>query len=167
MKNRDGLALKGKITAVVTRGDGSVDTYVTKNIITTAGDGFYANRAAKNPADTFTPTGIRLGTGVGAASKASVDVDLFLAGSQLVTDIGYPRIDDPDTRNTAGAVDTLTWRYSWVAGAIIQTGISEGAIVDDIDTPTVALNHFYFTVPFDLTNVDALVLYINHEFVGV
>jgi len=167
MKQNDGLALKGRVVAVITRGDGSVETHECKNIITSAGDDFYANRAAKNPADTFTPTGVRLGLGTGSATKADTDVDTYLAGSEMLTDLGYPKVDDPDSRNTGAGTDTLTWRYSWVAGAIIQTGISEGAIVDDIVTPTIALNHYYFLVPFDLTNVDALVLYVNHQFVGV
>jgi len=126
----------------------SRDVYIYipgKNIITDAGDQYYAEGAVGSPS--WTVAGMRLGTGTTAPTKADTDVTTFLTGSGKAIDTGYPTTNDSDTDNTGG--------------------IAEGAIVDNLTTPTKALTHFLFSAPFDKTSNDTLKVIVNHTFNGV
>lgn len=146
----------------------SRDVYIYipgKNIITDAGDQYYAEGAVGSPS--WTVAGMRLGTGTTAPTKADTDVTTFLTGSEKAIDTGYPTTNDTDADNTGAGVDVVTWRVSYGTAEANGTGIAEGAIVDNLTTPTKALTHFLFSAAFDKTSNDTLKVIVNHTFNGV
>jgi len=136
-----------------------------KNIVTNDGDRYYATKGAGESAY-FTVGGMRLGTGVDAPVKADTDVETFLAGSGKVIYATYPKTNDTDPDNTGAAVDSVSWCVSYAAGEATGDNISELAIVDNIVTPTKALNHALFAAPFNKTAADTLKVFVNHNLLG-
>ena len=159
------LKVKSKIVAVIERPDGSSKTYETENIVTSLGDQYYAEAIAGTPS--FTIAGMRLGEGTLSATKSDIDVTTFITGAAIAVDGGYPTTNDLDSRNTGAGVSILTWRNTFPLGTIDHPAVAEGALVDDLGTPTAALNHFLFDIPFVVTTVDVLTVFVNHEFIGV
>lgn len=137
------------------------------NIVTNDGDIYYAQMAAgETPDDDFTAGGLRLGDDNTAPTKTDTDVTNFLVGSGHAVDATYPQTDDQDANNTGAGVDVVTWRFSYTTAEGNVSGIEEGAIVDNIVTPTAALTHFLFAAAFSKTNTDTLAVFVNHEFTG-
>ena len=56
--------------------------------------------------------------------------------------------------------------FAYSAGDFTAASVANGAIVDDIATPTAALCHFKFAAAFEITATDALTVFVNHEFLG-
>lgn len=171
MMARDDIEVKGTVVAVLTRADGSIERYHGLNIVTNAGDQYYAQlTAGESPTKDFKASvaGLRLGTGIDPVEKGDLDVTAFLAGSAHVRDAGYPKTDDDDPNNEVDAgPNVLTWRYSYLTSEGNGLDISEGGIADDRTTPTVLLNHFLFDAPFPKTSADTLAVSVNHKFLGV
>lgn len=140
------------------------------NIVTDAGDIYYAQSAAgETPDDDFNGanSGLRLGGDNTAPTKSDTDVTTFLSGTGKALDATYEKTNDDDTDNTGAAANVVTWRYSYATGEGNTTGIIEGAIVDNRTTPTAALTHFLFAASFDKTSNDTLKVFVNHLFEGV
>lgn len=138
---------------------------VGKNLVTNDGDQYYAEAAVGTPS--WSVGGMRLGTGTTAPTKTDTDVTTFLTGSGKAIDTGYPVTNDSDPDNTGAGVDIVTWRVTYGTAEANGTGIAEGAIVDNISTPTKALTHFLFASAFDKTSNDTLKVIVNHTFNGV
>lgn len=137
-----------------------------KNIVTNDGDLYYAQKAAGEAAD-VSYVGLRMGTDNTSPAKTDTDVTTFAAGTGKATAATYPQTDDQDADNSGAAVDSVTWKFSYGTGEGNATGIVEGAIVDSISAPTSALSHFLFAGSFDKTSSNTLVVYVNHNFLGV
>lgn len=138
------------------------------NIVTNDGDAYYAQVAAgETPGDDFTAGGLRLGDDNTAPTKSDTDVTNFLAGTGHAEDATYPQTNDGDADNTGAGVDIVTWRFSYTTAQGNAAGIIEGAIVDNITTPTAALTHFLFAGAFTKTSSDTLKVFCNHEFSGI
>ena len=137
------------------------------NIVTNDGDQYYAQEGA-GEATAFTVAGNRLGTAITpASSKTSTDVTTFLAGSGKAIDATYPRTNDGDADNTGSGIDVVTWRISYATTEGNGNGITEGALVDNITTPTKALTHYEFAASFNKTPSDTLKIFGNHQMNGV
>lgn len=136
------------------------------NIVTNDGDIYYAEEGA-GEATSDTVVGFRLGNNPAAVNKADTDVTAFLAGTGKNTDGGYPTTGDADGDNTGAGVDIVTWRVSYTIAEANQDGIEEGAVVDNIAAPTMALTHWVFAAAFDKTAADTLKIFVNHTFTGV
>lgn len=164
--NIGGIMKECNVVAVLGHADGSEEYIPGSNIVTDEGDKYYASGAIGTPA--WAVAGMRLGTGVTAPGKANTDVVTFLAGSGKAVDAGYPKVSDDDTDNAANAgVKVVTWRVSYGTAEANGTGIAELALVDNITTPTKALNRALFTAAFDKTSSDTLKVFVNHTFAGV
>jgi len=137
-----------------------------KNLVTDDGDLYYAQKSAGETADN-SYVGMRLGTGTTSTNKSDTDVLTENSAGRKVLDATYPKTNDGDADNTGSGVDIVTWRVSYTTSEANFNGISEGAIVDDINTPTSALAHWLFSVPFDKTSSDTLKVIVNHRFNGV
>jgi hypothetical protein len=137
-----------------------------KNIVTNDGDTYYAQKAAGEAADDAW-VGLRLGSDNTAPVKTDTDVTTFLAGTGKATTAGYPKTNDDDSDNTGALVDAVTWSFSYTTAEGNVTGIEEGAIVDNLTTPTAALTHFLFAASFDKTSSNTLKVLVNHTFTGV
>lgn len=140
------------------------------NIVTDAGDIYYAqNAAGEAPDNDFdgANSGLRLGDDNTAPTKSDADVSNFLAGTAHALDGGYEKTDDDDADNTGAGENIVTWRYSYSTSEGNAADIVEGAIVDDRTTPTAALTHFLFGASFTKTSSDTLKVFVNHEFSGI
>lgn len=138
------------------------------NIVTSAGDRYYAERACgQAPTVAFQSGGIRLGSSTTAPTKSDTDVTTFLAGTGHAIDATYPKTADGDTDNTGSGVTVATWRFSYTTAEGNVSGIQEGAIVNNTGTPTSALTHFLFGSSFSKTSSDTLKVFVNHTFLGV
>lgn len=135
------------------------------NLVTTAGDTYYAKKAVgESPA--FSVAGLRLGTSSTAPTKSDTDVTTHLTGGDKATDGTYPKTNDGDTDNTGAGVNIATWRVSYTTSEANGSGIYEGALVDNISIPTTALTHFVFGAAFTKTSSDTLKVFVNHTFLG-
>lgn len=138
------------------------------NIVTNAGDLYYAQLGASEAVtNDFAAGGLRLGDDNTAPTKADDDVTNFLAGTGHAIDATYPKTNDDDGDNGDAGTDVVSYRYSYTTAQGNATGIIEGAIVDNITTPTAALTHFLFAAAFDKTASDTLKVFVNHEVNGV
>lgn len=106
------------------------------NLITDAGDLYYAQKAIVgiDPANASAPTevtGMKLGTGTTAASKAGSGAALvtYLSGSHDLFTTAYP-----STSNLGSGLGvTVNYNCTWAAG--VATGsITEAVIVNDAST---------------------------------
>jgi len=156
------------VTVVIKDAAGKVKGVVKgSNIITNDGDIYYAQKIVGETNTSFEQPSLVLGTGTSIPSKTDTGVETPIADSDKLLDSGFPQRDNQDPGNTDGGVNTVTWKFSYPLGAVVATGVSEGAIVDNGASPTMALNHFLFSNAFDITDTDQLTVYVNHKFVGV
>lgn len=140
------------------------------NIVTNDGDVYYAQSiCAETPTDDFDggSSGLRQGSAATTPTKTDTDVTTFLSGTGLALDGTYEQTNDSDGDNTGAGTDIVTWRYSYGTGDGNANGIAEGAIVDDITTPTAALTHFLYAASFNKTSSDTLKVFVNHTVNGV
>lgn len=162
------VGIHGTVLAVIFDLDGVVqDVIKGTNIVTNDGDLYYAQMAVGDtPTDDFTAGGIRLGSDNTAPTKADTDVTTFIASTGKADVAGYPKVSDADGNNSGSGADIVTWAFTYTAGDFTAGAILEGAIVDNITTPTAALSHFLFAASFAITATDALTVFVNHEFLG-
>jgi hypothetical protein len=114
-----------------------IHSETVENLITDAGDLYYAGMmiALVNPAAPAQPTkmtGMKLGTGATAASKAGAGAALvtYLSASNVAFDATYP--------NTVNLGSTLgvnaVYKTTWVPGVATNGAITEAVIVKDSGT---------------------------------
>ena len=166
---REKVKVQGTIVIVLQDVEtGEIVRYVTKNIVTDKGDGYYAQMAADETPDVdFTAGGLKLGDDATAPTKSDTDVTSYLTGTYKGVYSAYPKTNDTDPLNGAGGPDIVTWRYFYDLGEANETGITEGAIVEQESSPVAALTHFLFDSAFNKTSKQTLTVFVNHEFSGV
>jgi len=161
------MKIVSNVVAVLTTPTGEKETFTGANIVTTAGDEYYAQMAAgETPATDFTLGGIRLGTNFISADKDDTDVDNEHSNGRLAVDATYPKADDDDSDNQYPGANTITWRFSYGYAVGNIAGIEECAIVDTIAAPTVALCHAKFAIQFTKSASSTMKIFVNHKFVG-
>ena len=160
------------VIVVLEKTDGSKEIYFypNVNIVTTAGDIYYAERAAgQTPTNDFNTMVLGNGT-LPAWVKGSTYSDLGgpIAGSAKLVSTGYPKTSDTDPDNTGGGADVVTWKFSWSKTDLAATGINQAVIT--ISSPTSGspiLTGFNIDPAFDKTTNDTLTIFVNHTFEGV
>ena len=137
-----------------------------RNVVTNDGDVYYAQKAAgETPTDDFAAGGLKLGTSSTTPTKTDIDVTTLGAGSGKADT--FNKTNDTTVENSGGGTDIVTWKFEYASGDANITGIIEGAIVDNLVTPTAALCHFLFAASFSKTASNVLNIYVNHQFNGV
>lgn len=168
-RQRQQLAICGQVAAVLR--DPLLERELIipgLNIVSNDGDLYYAQLGAGEAVtDDFAGGGLRLGDDNTAPTKTDTDVTNFLAGTGHAIDGTYPQTDDGDGDNSGAGTDVVTFRYSYTTAQGNANGIIEGAIVDNIVTPTAALTHFLFGASFNKTSSDTLKVFVNHTMNGV
>lgn len=142
--------------------------YKSKNIVTDAGDLYYAEMAAGQvPTNAF--ANCFLGTGAGGENKADDFGDLTLiASTEKAPTATYPMTDDQDADNTGAATDSVTYKYEWTGADFAAASIVCGGIAEAAASGTdPLLTRFVFAPAFAKTATDTLTLYVNHNFLGV
>lgn len=163
------------VLGVLTREDGSVQLVAAANIITDAGDVYYAQKAAgETPTNTFANLYLSAAAFSSPAKDSdSDDLASVISGSSKAPTATYPKTNDGDSDNTGAGTDVLTWLYSYTkadfnnaaitAGAIAASGVTSwgaGAGTDPL------LSAFNLT-SFAKTSNDTLKFFVNHTFNGV
>jgi hypothetical protein len=155
---------------------------VTKNIITDAGDLFYAERSVK----TAIPTNFVDGSGdwdgifelyadnataPGKANNRSTGFSggAFVASSQQAPEATYPKINDTgDADNTGDGPDITTYTVVYTKGTLNDTGIDDVFITNPSHGATEAiLFHADGLGTLTITTNDSLKIIVNHQFNGV
>lgn len=172
-KPDDHIGMTGMVYAVLTRGDGTVEVHEAKNIITDAGDTYYAEQGANEAPTNFADTAGAFTGIVGVATAATVGKSSTYAdvtpasGGEDSPDSGYPKTNDDDGDNPGTvATDVITYRVSYATGeanaAITHAYVTEAS-------PTTAsplLSVVAFSPGFTKTSSDTLKVYVNHTFLG-
>lgn len=173
----DEIDLTGKVVVILKKKDGTKEVHVSKNIITDAGDLYYAERSVK----TAVPSNFTDGSGdfdgimelyngasstPAKANNRSNLVDL-VSGSAKAMDVNYPKINDDDIDNTGADVDTATYRVSYATNEANASGIAD-VIITNPSPGSVEplLMHAEFSPAFTKTNQDTLKVFVNHNFNG-
>lgn len=168
----DKIKARGKVTAILRNiHTGEERVYETHNIITNAGDVYYAQKAAgESPTNAFDTMWLGIADGSSAPDKGNDSDDLdFIANSAKTVKSGYPKTDDDDPDNTGADTNVVTWTFEWGAADFNNAAISDGMIgVGAYGASEPVLTHFEFTGgPFAKTSSDTLKVIVNHEFEGV
>lgn len=166
--------LKGEVFLEVIGPDGKVkDSRKVENIVTDKGDEYYAKKAivGVSPANPSAPTvvsGMKLGTGTTAASKAGAGAALvtYISGSNVAFDSSYPSAADLGS----GSGWQVTYVTTFPAGTATNSAITEAVIVNDAGTnATSTAANTYARITFTALNksaADSLVLTWKHTFLG-
>jgi len=174
----DKVEVKGTVVAVLTDvNTGKKRIHVARNIVTNAGDLFYAERAVKTSIPTNFVDGsgdfdgiMALANGASTAPGKGNDFDDLVGqvGVDKAMDATYPKVNDGDADNTGAGTDIVTYLVSYLASEV------NGASIDDviITNPTQGaaepiLMHSEFAAPFTKTSADTLKVFVNHQLNGV
>jgi hypothetical protein len=144
------------------------------NLITDAGDLYYASMAIAlvtpaTPAQPTKMTGMKLGTGVTAASKSGAGAALvtYITGSNKAFDATFPVVQNLG----AGLGVNGQYKTTWGAGVVTNSAITESVIVNDAgtDATSTAANtaHRITFTAINKTATDTLVITWNAKFLGV
>lgn len=169
---RESLPIRGSVIAVLKNVEtGEKRVYKTRNIITDAGDVYYAQQAGDEvPTNAFDTLWLGTSAGSVAPSKTSDSDDIgFIASSAKLVKAAYPQTNDGDADNTGAGADILTWTFEYAAGDFNNADIGDGQIgVGAHGATEPVLTHFEFTGgAFEKTSSDTLKVIVNHEFLGV
>ena len=173
-KVKDEFGIVGFGTVLLLDGDMKIkDLEPFANLITTAGDEYYAKKAITgiSPANASAPTaagGMKLGTGGTAVAKSGAGAALvtYETGSNNPFDAAFP---------TASAVggDTgwnANYKTTWAAGDVTETALTEAVIVNDAGTDaTSSAANTYARILFGAKNKgadDSLIITWSHKFLG-
>lgn len=173
-KVREIAGIYGVAAVALWDGDGRLkDLDVVSNLITTAGDEYYAKKGivGVSPANPSAPTvasGMKLGTGGTAAAKSGAGAALvtYETGSNNPFDASFP---------TASAVGgdagwNANYKTSWLAGDVIEAALTEAVIVNDAATDaTSTAANTYARITYAAKNKtadDTLAITWSHKFLG-
>lgn len=147
---------------------------VVKNLITDAGDAYYAAMAIAlvtpaAPAQPTKMTGMKLGTGTTAVAKAGAGGGLvtYISASNKAFDATWPI-----TSNLGAGLGVLgQYKTSWLAGSATNAAITEAVIVNDAGTDlTTTVANTSHRIVFSALNklsTDSLVITWSAKFLGV
>lgn len=171
----DNNVLKGFVTVELKDKDGNIKlSYTMKNLITDAGDLYYATRGAAgvlpaNVTDATKVTGMKLGTGSTAVSKAGAGSALvtYKSGTNVVFDATYPQVANLGS----GLGVQIVYRTTFGAGVGTDTALAEVVIVNDAavnatSTAANTISRVLFPSAINKGASDTLAVTWNHKFLG-
>ena len=184
----DKVEVRGQVVVVLTNTTtGKKRTYEARNLVTTPGSQYYAERGALLTSGTpigpvpsnFTDTNgvpdmvMELWSDAGTPNSAPAignDYDDMLGtlatGSSQAIDGTYPLVNDTgDADNTGDGPEVLTYRVSYATGDANLANISDVILTNP--SPGAAeplLMHAEFGAPFTKTSADTLKVFVNHTF---
>jgi hypothetical protein len=163
-----------KIVAVLQKASGEVEVHETKNIVTTAGDTYYAQRGAGTTPTNFNSAGTFNGKAfLSQATATPAKSDNYSTISGTIQNTGgtsvastYPKTNDGDVDNTGAGVSVVTYLYTFSTGAA-YTGVTDVSIAGSAPTGTdPLLMRAKFASSFTKATTDTLKVFINHTMNG-
>ncbi len=176
MKER--LEVKGRLLVVLTDiNTGKRRVYKSKNIVTNAGDLFYAERGVAQaiPSNFVDGAGafdgvMELYNGASAAPAKANDRSAMVglvSGSEKAMTSSYPKLNDADARNTGAGADVITYLASYLTSEANAASIADVILTNPSPGASEALlMHAEFGTPFEKTSADTLDVFINHTITG-
>ncbi len=165
---RDKLKRKGTVVVILNTPSGK-RKFVCKNIITTAGDIFYAQRGAgETPTNDF--KNLRLGSSnpVNTGKDSTTSSITLISNTEKAPSAGYPKTNCQDADNGYGGENVITYKYEYGKADFNAPVVSEGIIcVAGAGAGAPVLCHFAFETAFEKTANDTLIIFVNHEGEGV
>ncbi len=148
--------------------------YVGHNIVTDAGDEYYAEAGAQHGGESVTNAfdSMSLATAAsGVPGKASNFSNITeIASTNKLVKATYPKSNDTgDSDNTGDGIDVTTWTFEWSGADFNSTVITDGCILVGPGAGSEPLlTHFEFTGGvFTKTATDTLKVIVNHSFNGI
>ena len=162
-----------KIVAVLEKADGSTEVHETKNVVTNAGDVFYAQRATgATPTDFWTSGAFDGRMFLSQATTTPAKNQTFAALSSIQNTggtamiAGYPKANDTDTDNTGRGTKVVTYACSFGTGST-YTNVADVAIAKAAASGTdPILMRALFTSTFTKATTDTLKVFVNHTMTG-
>lgn len=148
----------------------------SKNIVTTDGDLFYAERGVAATPTNFTDGSsvfdgiMELYNGASAAPAQGndrSDMAGLVSGSAKAMASGYPKLNDLDADNTGKGVDVITYKASYGSSEANATGIDDVVITNPSPGASEPLLNHADGLSFAKTAADTLDVWVNHTFNGV
>lgn len=141
-----------------------------RNIVTNAGDIYYAQRGATEaPTETFNSLYLCTGGPVSVAKTDDTDDYTEAAGSEKLVSASYPRTNDPDGDNTDAGVDVVSWLFSYTTGdGPFATPITHSYIsVASAGAAQAILNSYEWAASWTKDASTSAKVFMNHEMNGV
>ena len=159
---------------------GEVQTTEVKNIVTEAGDQFYAERAVEwvyDPSPIPAPTNAFDTIFFGSdGTTAPTDTDDFgdltpITGAVKLVTTDWPKVNDQDVLNTGGGLDVISWKFEFLPADFeaptIGNDIEELVIAEAAASGTdPILNRAVFS-GVTKTLGQSLTAFVNHTLDGV
>lgn len=170
----EGAGMVGYGVAVLRDADGNIKQCEPfANLVTTAGDKWYAQAAAAaaggSAASPTTPNGMKLGSGTNTTHKSTqyyASLQTYISGSNVVFD-SVPAASAVTGTDTGWEVTYVT---TWPAGTATNSAIVEVAIVNDrASDATSAVANTYSRAQISSVNKaagDSLTITWKHKFLG-
>lgn len=164
----DRSVIRGNIVILLEDENSNVICIKQSNIITSAGDIYYAQKAAgEAPTNNFSI--FEFGIGGTAPNKASNRSAINpVPGSQMPFVMGYPRTNDTEPLNTGKGVNVNTFRGFYNHG--VAQGIGIDRVIITIPSPggtAPLLMYGVLSQPFNKGPIGTLTIFVNHTFSGV
>lgn len=164
--------LEGKrfnVAVVLERDNKIIDIILGENIVTDAGDKYYAQKACgESPTDAFDRMFL---ASAGPATPAKTDTrNLFtdISGSEKAKTALYPKTADADSDNTGAGVDVISWLFSYATGDGDWSGITHAYVTKA--TPganEVLLASIKFAASWAKDSNTSAKVFVNHTENGV
>lgn len=163
------LEIGGEVIAILrNEKTGLYRVHKTRNVITDAGDIYYAQKAVdETPTNDFDV--LELGTAGTPGKSADRDDFTPIASTEKASTASYPQTNDGDSDNTGADPDVVTWQFAYSAGDFDDEAITHGWITNATPgSEEPLLTGFAFTGgSFEKTDSDTLKVIVNHTFTGV
>ncbi len=166
-QQQEGRSMIKNIIGILTNKDGEKRIIRTGNLMTTAGNIYYAQMGCGiSPTNNFNT--LVLGTGDTTPTEDDTyDSMTPIANSSKLVKSGYPKNDDDDEENTDRSPNTMTWTFQYTAADFTSAAIKEGCIT--IASPTTGsplLARWLWTTAFAKDADTSLKVIVNYTVTG-
>lgn len=148
---------------------GEKKTIFGRNIVTDAGDVWYAQKACgQTPTNDFTSI-YHATTGPVTPAKDDDYSDFtVIAGSEKVVDATYPKSPDDDAENTGDGADVVSWRFQHLAAAGPFTNVTHSFIsIPSASGVNPILNSYKWAASWTKDTSTSAKIFTNHTMNGV
>ena len=171
MEEKTNIAPHDALLILTNHKTGEVQKIWGRNIVTNAGDVWYAQSAcSETPTNAF--ANLYLATACGETSgvpvKDSDYSDFTLhAGSEKAKSTDYPKTNDADVQNTGSGTDIVTWLFEYTSanGPFVDVTHSFISIASASGTDPI-MNGYKWTAAWSKDDSTQAKIFTNHEFLG-
>lgn len=171
-KRNVSIVKDNNVLAVLKFPDGHVEPHITFNLVVTTGDQYYAQLVGQvTPTNDFDTMAVTNGaTAIPAADDDFSDLSTAdVNGDPIKVLDGVPTLNNNDAANTGKGVFVFTWKVTYLTtdfNTDTKANVTDGMITPATPSGTdPVLNHWQFT-PFAKPSTAALIVWVNHTFVG-